>query len=96
MKDERFEKLNAEEIPFYLSNLEAKAKKNDGHLAANTVKWCDVYSVAILEYCNSLLGRDIIAEYPNLKRVYEKIMAAEGVKKYMASRPEDRFPSFFL
>lgn len=88
-------KLNSTIIPFYLANLEANAAKYVGHLAGYKVTWADIYSIAILEYCSSLLGRDIIADYPYLKKVHDNVMAAEGVKKYVASRPEDRYPSFF-
>lgn len=97
VKDERYEKLIKEEIPFYLGKLEEKAKENGGFLAIKKITWADVYSVAVLEYCNILLGSDnIIADYPNLMKVYEKVMAADGVKKYIATRPEDRIPAFQL
>ena len=94
VKDEKYEKLVNEAIPFYLEKLEQKAKENDGHLALINITWADVYAIAVMEYCNVLMGSDLIASYPNLKKVYEKVMAAEGVKKYLAARPEDRIPSF--
>lgn len=94
VKDERYEKLTKEVIPFYLNKLEEQAKKNDGHLAINKITWGDIYSVALFEYCGTLLQCDFIEEYPNLKRVYERVMSAEGIKKYLATRPDDVIPEF--
>lgn len=94
VKDEKYEQLINKVIPFYLEKLEQNAKDNDGHLALNRITWADVYSIAVMEYCNVLMGYDLIADCPSLKRVYEKVMAAEGVKKYLTSRPEDKIPSF--
>uniref|UniRef100_F4MI60 glutathione transferase n=1 Tax=Chironomus riparius TaxID=315576 RepID=F4MI60_9DIPT len=94
VKDEKYEKLANEVIPFYLEKLEQKAKENDGHLALRNITWADVYAIAVMEYCNVLMGSDLIANYPSLKKVYEKVMASGGVKKYLATRPEDRIPNF--
>lgn len=63
-------------------------------MAIDKITWGDVYSIAVLEYCNVLMGRDLIADCPNLKKVYDRVMEADGIKKYLAARPEDKIPSF--
>jgi hypothetical protein len=94
VKNERYEKLVNEVIPFYLGKLEEQAKNNDGHLAIKKITWVDVYSAAILEYCNVLMDTNLVEGYPNLKKVYEKIMSADGIKKYLEKRPDDKIPAF--
>lgn len=97
VKNEKYDQLVKESIPFYMSKLEEQATKNDGSLAIKgKITWGDVYSIAVFEYINCLMGYDIMENYKNLKRVYERVMSADGVKNYLKNRPEDRIPAFSL
>jgi hypothetical protein len=96
-KNDKYEQLINESIPFYMKKLDEQVAANDGTLALKgKITWGDVYSIAVFEYINCLMGYDTMAEYKNLKKVYEKVMSANGVQKYLKTRPADRIPAFSL
>jgi glutathione S-transferase len=77
---------NTEE--FFLSRLDAIAKENNGFMAAKKTTWADIWLVGTFGYCNYLAGRDLIANYPNLKKVYDNTMAIPQIKKWVETRPK--------
>jgi Glutathione S-transferase, C-terminal domain len=91
--DEKFARLNSETVPFYLTKLEQRAKDNGGYLTSlKRTTWADVFTIAIIDYINSLLKRDILADYTNLTKVFNNVVNLDGIKKYLATRPADQIP----
>lgn len=87
VKDEKLAALNSNILPFYLSRLEAIAKENDGHLALKRRTWADLYFASLYEYMNWMTEQDILANYPNLKKIVDDITSVENIKKWIAERP---------
>ncbi|XP_070498601.1 glutathione S-transferase-like [Chironomus tepperi] len=80
--------LDSEIIPFYLEKLEAMAAANDGHFALSKLTWADLYFVGILDYLNFMAKKDLTENHPNLTKVKETVLALEGIKNWVAKRPE--------
>ncbi len=74
--------------------LENLAKSNGGFLANTRSTWADFYAIGNFDYCSFLIGRDILADYPNLRKVRERVVAVEGIKKYLEKRPVNRIPDY--
>jgi glutathione S-transferase len=90
---DEYDKLIYDTIPFYLNKLNARAK--NGHLALEDREtWADIFSIAVIDYCNSLLKFNILDGYDELMKVYEKVRSFPGIQKYLATRPEDIIPAF--
>lgn len=88
IKEEKFKTLNSVTIPFYLKKLEEMAKENNGHLALNRTTWADVWFTGVSQYLNFMAKQDLIANQSHLKKVVDNVMAIEGIKKYVAKRPQ--------
>ncbi|CAG9805032.1 unnamed protein product [Chironomus riparius] len=78
--------LDNEIIPFYLEKLEALAK--GGHFALGKLTWADLYFVGILDYLNYMAKKDLTVNHPNLNKVKETVLALEGIKAWVAKRPQ--------
>ena len=78
--------LDSETIPFYLEKLEAMAV--DGHFALGKLTWADLYFVGILDYLNYMAKKDLTENHPNLNKVKETVLALEGIKNWVAKRPQ--------
>lgn len=88
MKAKKAVTLNAEVLPFYLEKLDSIVKDNNGYLALGKLTWADMYFVAVLDYINYMTKQDITANYPNLKKVVDNVLAIESIKKWVAERPQ--------
>lgn len=53
--------------------------------------WADIYFVSILEYCNGIMGHDIIENYPNLLELRAKIQEIPAIKQWIEKRPESDY-----
>jgi glutathione S-transferase len=94
-KGERYEKLVNEVLPFYLQKLEQQAE--NGFLSLNgRLSWADIYSVALIEYCNCLLEFNLLENYPKLTAVFDNVTNLDGIKKYLSTRPANKIPEFTL
>lgn len=80
--------LSSETIPFYLKNLEEIASKSDGFLASKQLSWCDLYFTAMIDYMNWMMKGNLIENFENLKKVYEKVLKIDQIKNYMEKRPK--------
>jgi prostaglandin-H2 D-isomerase / glutathione transferase len=80
--------LNSETLPFYLSKLDEIAKNNNGHLALNRLTWADLYFAGLLDYMNFMAKQDLTAKYANLKKVTDNVTSVDGIKKWVAKRPQ--------
>jgi prostaglandin-H2 D-isomerase / glutathione transferase len=87
VKDKKMMTLTKQVIPFYLQKLNIIAKENNAHLVLGKPTWADVYFAGILDYLNYLTKVDLLADYPNLKEVVDKVLANENIKAYIAKRP---------
>lgn len=88
-KEKKFKTLKEETIPLYLGKLEEIAKENNGHSALKRPTWADVYFTSMSEYFCFMSKQDLLAKYPNLKKVTENVYAFEGIKKWIAKRPKN-------
>ncbi|XP_046595218.1 uncharacterized protein LOC107225067 [Neodiprion lecontei] len=72
---------------FYLGKLDAWVKKNDGYFVAGKLSAADIVFAGFHIIFAFLLGKDYLADYPNLKGVIEKVEALPAIKAYIAKRP---------
>ncbi|KAK5640320.1 hypothetical protein RI129_011131 [Pyrocoelia pectoralis] len=87
MKETRKKPLFDETIPYYLERIEAIVKKNNGHLAVGKLTWADFYFVALLDYLNFMIKKNLIADYPNLQVLQKNVLNLPGIKEWVAKRP---------
>ncbi|KAJ3663079.1 hypothetical protein Zmor_007388 [Zophobas morio] len=78
-------------IAFYLPRLEAIVKKNKGYFALGRLTWADFYFAAVSPAFDLVIGEDILASYPNMKSVREKVNALPAIKKWIEVRPKTDF-----
>lgn len=88
VKATRKTQLEQETIPYYLEKFENIAKDNNGHFALGKLTWADFFFAGILDYMNYMIGKDLIADYPNLKQVVENVNSIPTVKAWIESRPQ--------
>lgn len=50
--------------------------------------WADIYFVAQLEYINTMLKKDLLTGFENLKALREKVLAIPNIKKWVEKRPK--------
>ncbi|KAJ3663474.1 hypothetical protein Zmor_007733 [Zophobas morio] len=72
---------------FYFPRLEAMVEKNKGYLVLGRLTWADFYFATIFTVCESMIGEEILAGYPNLKEVREKVNGLPAIKKWIEIRP---------
>lgn len=80
--------LDNETIPFYLDKLDAMVAANNGYFALNRLTWADLYFTAILDYLNFMAKKDLTDKHSNLKKVVETVLALDGIKEWVAKRPQ--------
>ncbi|XP_022904144.1 glutathione S-transferase-like [Onthophagus taurus] len=83
--------LTKETIPYYLTRFDSITAANDGYLAIGRLTWADLYFVSLLDYCNGVLKKDIIAEYSNLVKLREKVLAIPSIKQWLLERPDSEY-----
>jgi glutathione S-transferase len=91
-------KLADEKFPFIFGKFEEIVAKNDGHFFRGKFSWVDIFFASKIEYFNSFLKyagfeskADVIGNFPNLKKLYEKVFEQDGVKKWIEKRPKDPY-----
>ncbi|GJQ67272.1 hypothetical protein Trydic_g15972 [Trypoxylus dichotomus] len=83
IKESRKGPLFDETIPFYIEKLENIAKDNNGHLATGKLTWADFYFTGLLDYLNSMVGKDITEDRPSLKEVVSNVSSIPAVKAWI-------------
>ncbi|KAK7864595.1 hypothetical protein R5R35_003186 [Gryllus longicercus] len=86
-KEKKKEPLFKETIPYYMPKFEELAKKNSGYFVNGKLTWADVYFVAILDYLNFMVGKDLVEEYPTLRALRTTVLELPGIKEWVAKRP---------
>lgn len=85
------ETLFKETIPYYLTRFDSITAANDGYLAIGKLTWADFYFVSLLDYCNGVMHKDLIADYANLIKLREKIVSLPPIKKWITERPHSEY-----
>ncbi|XP_017887780.1 glutathione S-transferase-like [Ceratina calcarata] len=73
-------------LPFTLQKLDAQIKKNGGFLVAGKLTWADLLVVAQLELIDNNLGTEVEKDYPELKKLKEKVRSLPKIKAYLNNR----------
>nr|WLK66392.1 glutathione S-transferase [Eocanthecona furcellata] len=76
-----------ETIPFYLKLFEKQLEENNGYLAAGKLTWADIWFLSHSDYLSSLMGQDLLVNFPKLKKHQEALRGLPGIKEYLAKRP---------
>ncbi|XP_043251829.1 glutathione S-transferase-like [Colletes gigas] len=74
--------------PTILSKLEEKVKSNNGYLANGKLSWADLLFTTYTELLSNIIGEDLNKDYPELKKLVEKVKALPKIKAYLDSRPK--------
>lgn len=80
--------LVEEQMPFYLSQLNSMADKNNGFMACKRLTWVDLYVAAlsgVITYCTK--DADPYEKYTALKKVVDHVESNGNIKKWIAERP---------
>ncbi|XP_050501693.1 glutathione S-transferase-like isoform X2 [Diabrotica virgifera virgifera] len=91
VKETKKKPLFEDVLPFYLEKLEAQVQKNNGYLATGKLTWADLFFVALLQYFQFMLGKDLVENSPNLKKLKEKVLALPNIKAWVEKRPETKY-----
>lgn len=75
-------------LPFTLEKLEEQIKKNHGCLVSGKLSWADLQIVAQMEMIDNNLGREVENDYPELKKLVEKVRSLPKIKAYLSNRPK--------
>ncbi len=97
-KDKELTKLVNEKLPYVFSKLEEIVSENGGHFLNGKFSWVDIYFFYNVEIVGRALiwdkftkNADLLAKFPNLKKLYAKVGANPGIKKWIEARPLDPF-----
>ena len=89
-------KLVDETLPEHFKRFEEIVEKNDGFLSNGKLSWVDFYFAATVEYIKYMMvwierkeKEEVIAEFPHLTALYEKVLNLESIKKWIQERPEE-------
>ncbi|CAD1469931.1 unnamed protein product, partial [Heterotrigona itama] len=88
------EKLKANvdtKLPFTLQKLNDRVKKEGGYFVNGKLSWADLYYTATSDMFSSLLESDVNKDYPELKKLIEKVKTLPNVKAYLETRPKTTF-----
>lgn len=55
------------------------------------LSWADLYYTASSEMFSGLLETDVNKDYPELKKLVEKVQSLPKIKAYLESRPKTMF-----
>ncbi|XP_067008872.2 glutathione S-transferase-like [Anabrus simplex] len=80
-----------ETVPSMLSKFDARVKENGGYFVGGKLTWADVYFGAVHATFNHFVGENVIAKYPNLKALVDKVQAIPAIKAWVEKRPVTEF-----
>lgn len=52
------------------------------------ITWPDLHFSAVVELLSNILKKDIIADFPTLKKLYETVRSTPKIKAYLDKRPK--------
>ncbi|XP_017887779.1 glutathione S-transferase-like isoform X2 [Ceratina calcarata] len=78
-------------LPFTLQKLDEQVKKNGGFLVGGKLTWADLQIAAHLETLNNQLKTEVTEDFPDLKKLKEKVRSLPKIKAYLDSRPKMLF-----
>ncbi|XP_076629631.1 glutathione S-transferase S1 [Colletes latitarsis] len=84
----KLKKVAFTKAPTILSKLEERVKSNNGYLANGKLSWADLLFTAYTELLTNIIGEDLNKDYPELKKLVEKVRALPKIKAYLDSRPK--------
>ena len=91
-----FKKLQEETIPGYFEKFEAIVAKNGGNFLKGKLTYTDIFFAATAEYMSDMIRIDdasykgcVTDKYANLKKLTEKVRSLDGIKQWIAKRPEN-------
>lgn len=83
-------------LPEHFKRFEDIVEKNGGFLSNGKLSWVDLYFAATVEYIKYMMvwierkeKEEVIAEFPHLTALYEKVTNLESIKKWIQERPVD-------
>lgn len=90
-----------ETIPENFKKYEALVEKNGGFFVNGKLSWVDFYFAATVEYISWAIDwigepdkTEILANFPQLTKLNEKILSVEAIKKWICERPEETMTEF--
>lgn len=87
-KEEKWEPLKNETVPYYLGKFDEVVKKNGGYFVGGKLSWADFYFVGLLDYLSHMMKeKNIVAKYSNLKALREKVESLPAIKAWIEKRP---------
>ncbi|KAK9302920.1 hypothetical protein QLX08_005192 [Tetragonisca angustula] len=88
------EKLKANvdtKLPFILQKLNDRVKKEGGYFVNGKLSWADLFYTAASEMFSGLLETDVNKDYPELRKLVEKVRSLPNIKAYIETRPKTVF-----
>lgn len=89
-------KLVDETLPEHFTRFEGIVEKNGGFLSNGKLSWVDFYFAATVEYVKYMMvwagkkeKEEVIAHFPHLTALYEKVRSLPSIKKWIQERPEE-------
>jgi glutathione S-transferase len=68
---------------------------NNGYFVNGKLTWVDLYFVSLADYFHGIFtwaelkhDPNFVDKYENLKKLKEKVLAIENIKKWVENRPE--------
>ncbi|CAG9820849.1 unnamed protein product [Phaedon cochleariae] len=87
--------LANETVPFFLKKFDEKAGENGGFIAIKRISWADISFICVYESMRNILKKDMLADYPNLIKTKNNILAVPNLREYIKSRPEHKMYTTF-
>jgi len=84
-KGDGLEEYESTVVPFYLQKFESLA--SEGWFYGSTASWVDVYFAGFIDSMETKLKKELLASYPHLKQIKQKVSQKSSVKKYLEKRP---------
>ncbi|XP_032666452.1 glutathione S-transferase-like [Odontomachus brunneus] len=88
---EKFKQIAFEKYPVCLSKFEEQVKKNGGYFVGKKLSWADIQYAAYVDMLCAFTAKDINKDYPELKKLVEKVNALPNIKAYLEKRPKSIF-----
>ncbi|CAH1163518.1 unnamed protein product [Phaedon cochleariae] len=85
-----------ETVPFFLKRFNDEAGDNGGFIAIKRISWVDILFICVYEGITNMLKKDMLADYPNLVKAKNNILAVPTLREWIKSRPENKMNTFDL
>ncbi|XP_046626318.1 glutathione S-transferase-like [Neodiprion virginianus] len=87
-KAKKRETLVNASLPFYLKKFDEILKDNAGYFHGGELSYADLFFAAAYHNINSFMGFDVAKDYPNLRRLVDKVLALPKIAAWVAKRPK--------